>query len=58
MAKIVIAAVIIGVLTFVVGFGFDMSDDRLSGLQDALISGIEAVVAACIAMMVGVRPGG
>lgn len=44
-----IAAVAVGICAFFAGFGTELGDTSLSALTDALVAGIEAVVAALVA---------
>lgn len=44
-----IAAVAVGVCAFFAGFGTELGEETQSALKDALIAGIEAVVAALVA---------
>jgi putative Mn2+ efflux pump MntP len=53
VGKILIAALVVGLLAFAVGFGFDEADTHLATATDALLAGIEAIVSSAITLLIG-----
>lgn len=47
------AVLLVGIVTFFIGFGVELSDENLSAAKDAVNAGIEAIIAMLMSALSG-----
>lgn len=51
--KVIVSALLVGIISIGAGFGIDVGDSSLSLAKDALNAGIEGLIATLVAAVVG-----